>query len=57
MDAADAWGLEVEMKRLCSKLGVAHLREQTLSGEQRKRVALAGMLLRAPNVLLNELLP
>ena len=41
------------MKRLCSKLGVAHLREHTLSGEcPRERDTLA--LLQAPDVLFNE---
>jgi len=54
MDAADAWGLETEMKRLCTELGVAHLLERpadTLSGGQRKRVALAAALLQASRTL------
>ena len=55
MDATDGWAIETEMRRLCDSLGVEHLLEReadSLSGGERKRVALAAALLQSPDLLL-----
>ena len=55
MDATDGWAIESEMRRLCDSLGVEHLLErkaESLSGGERKRVALAAALLQSPELLL-----
>ena len=55
MDTTDGWGVESEMRRLCDSLGVEHLLTRdaaTLSGGERKRVALAAALLQQPELLL-----
>jgi ATP-binding cassette subfamily F protein uup len=54
MDAADAWQLESEAKRILTKLGVEDYsaRMGDLSGGQRKRVLLAGVLIRQADLLI-----
>ncbi len=54
MDIADAWQLESEAKRILSKLGIDeyHARMGDLSGGQRKRVLLAGVLIRQADLLI-----
>ncbi|MEX1030898.1 MAG: ABC-F family ATP-binding cassette domain-containing protein [Paenibacillaceae bacterium] len=54
MDAADAWQLESEAKRILSKLGIDEYsaRMGDLSGGQRKRVLLAGVLIRQADLLI-----
>jgi ATP-binding cassette subfamily F protein uup len=54
MDAADAWQLESEAKRILSKLGIDeyNARMGDLSGGQRKRVLLAGVLIRQADLLI-----
>ncbi len=54
MDAAGAWSYEDRLRQLLGRLGIhdlgAHV--DTLSGGQRKRVALAGVLMRDPELLI-----
>ncbi|MGL6174150.1 MAG: ABC-F family ATP-binding cassette domain-containing protein [Cellulosilyticaceae bacterium] len=54
MDAVDAWQLESEAKAILTKLGVNNFSDKvgTLSGGQRKRIALAGALIRPCNLLI-----
>lgn len=53
MDAADAWTMESEAKMILTKLGITSFAAKvgTLSGGQRKRVALAGALIRPSDLL------
>ena len=53
MDALDAWNVESEAKAILTKLGITNFeaKVETLSGGQRKRIALAGALI-APSDLL-----
>ena len=54
MDEVDAWQLESEAKSILNKLGVSDFsaKVSTLSGGQRKRIALAGALIRPCNLLI-----
>lgn len=54
MDAQNAWQLESEAKAILNKLGIHDVsaKVQTLSGGQRKRIALAGALIRPCNLLI-----
>ncbi len=54
MDAQNAWQLESEAKAILNKLGIHDVsaRVGTLSGGQRKRIALAGALIRPCNLLI-----
>jgi len=54
MDANNAWQLESEAKATLHKLGITDYSTKisTLSGGQRKRVALAGVLIRPCNLLI-----
>ena len=54
MDAQNAWQLESEAKAILNKLGIHDVsaKVQTLSGGQRKRIALAGALIRPGNLLI-----
>lgn len=54
MDSADAWQLESEAKAILTKLGIANFNDKvgTLSGGQRKRIALAAALIRPCNLLI-----
>ncbi|MDF2663078.1 MAG: transporter [Paenibacillus sp.] len=54
MDAEGAWQLENEAKRILTKLGIDDFdaRMGTLSGGRRKRVALAGALIRPADLLI-----
>ncbi len=54
MDAASAWDYQERLHRLLTQLGISGLsdRMDTLSGGQRKRVALASVLIRNPDLIL-----
>lgn len=54
MDEVDAWQLESEAKSILNKLGISdyEAKVSTLSGGQRKRIALAGALIRPCNLLI-----
>ena len=54
MDAQNAWQLESEAKAILNKLGIHDVSAKvgTLSGGQRKRIALAGALIRPCNLLI-----
>lgn len=54
MDSKFAWQLESEAKAVLDKLGITNLRQpmRELSGGQRKRVALAGVLVRPSDLLI-----
>lgn len=54
MDAADAWGIEAEVRTVLDKLGCTPYLQRTmgvLSGGQAKRVALATVLISNPDVV------
>ena len=54
LEVSGAWGLEVELKVILNELGITQLsaRMATLSGGQRKRVALAHSLFIKPDLLI-----
>jgi ABC transport system ATP-binding/permease protein len=54
MDEQNAWDLETRAKTVLTQLGLDHFHEQvdTLSGGQRRRIALAGSLIRPSNLLI-----
>lgn len=54
MDAASAWDYQDRLHRLLTRLNLPDLTErvQTLSGGQRKRVALASVLMREPDLII-----
>ncbi len=54
MDRQDAWQLESEAKAILTKLGILNFNQkvQELSGGQRKKIALAGALIRPCNLLI-----
>lgn len=54
MDIQDAWGLESEAKKILTKLKITDFdkKMKELSGGQRKRVAMAGALIRPSDILI-----
>ena len=56
MDKAEAWSLESEAKTILTKLGISDFEQkvETLSGGQKKRVALASVLLSTADLLISS---
>ncbi|MCC9136155.1 ABC-F family ATP-binding cassette domain-containing protein [Pontibacter silvestris] len=56
MDELQAWDFEVKVKQILSKLGIENLDKQIkhLSGGQRKRVAMARVLIEEPELLIMD---
>jgi ATP-binding cassette subfamily F protein uup len=56
MDKTNAWAYEVRVKQVLDKLGLIKLTQQlkTLSGGQKKRVALAKVLIEEPDLLIMD---
>jgi ATP-binding cassette subfamily F protein uup len=56
MDAANAWDYETKVKQILGKLGIHNLDRpvKLLSGGQRKRVAMAQVLIREPDLLIMD---
>ncbi len=54
MDAIGAWQIESEAKAILQKLGISNFNQKVsqLSGGQRKKIALAGVLIRPCNLLI-----
>lgn len=54
MDQLQAWDYEEKVKQIISKMGITDLQQttDTLSGGQRKRLALAALLIEQPDLLL-----
>lgn len=54
MDALGAWSLENEAKSILTRLGISdfHANVSTLSGGQRKRIAMAGVLINPASLLI-----
>ncbi|MBX0334480.1 ABC-F family ATP-binding cassette domain-containing protein [Pontibacter sp. HSC-14F20] len=54
MDELQAWDFEIKVKQILSKLGIHNLEQQIkhLSGGQRKRVAMARVLIEEPTMLI-----
>jgi ABC transport system ATP-binding/permease protein len=56
MDALNAWDYEVKVKEILGKLGITDLAQKVseLSGGQKKRVALAGILIENPDFIIMD---
>ncbi|MCC6818544.1 MAG: ABC-F family ATP-binding cassette domain-containing protein [Bacteroidia bacterium] len=54
MDRLDAWDFEKKAHQILAKLGITNLKQknEALSGGQKKRVALARLLIQSPDVLI-----
>ncbi len=56
IERANAWGIETDAKTILTKLGINNFNADvsTLSGGQRKRVAMAGALISKPDLLIMD---